>query len=68
MPWAIGRETNERVGLSGGSCLYSSVVSAVTGAYGGGVEVGNLADPRWQEAIEAGTDHALVLAGLVVGS
>jgi len=26
------------------------VVSAVTGAYDGGVEVGNLADPRRQEA------------------
>ena len=50
VPWAIGRETNGRVGLSGGSCLCPSVVSAVTGAYDEGVQVGNLADPRRQEA------------------
>ena len=43
--WVIGRETNGRVGLSGGSCLWCSVASAVTGAFDEAVEVGNLADP-----------------------
>ena len=50
VPWVIGRETNGWVGLSGGGCLCPSVVSAVTGAFDEGVEVGNLADPRQQDA------------------